>query len=427
MTDRLVGAARKKTQRQRTLAMQRFLRKKGYLIDVDGRLGPETKAALDDWHKGKNKRDPDKWNMSQARAEAVQQGPRVPGVGGARGGTTRRDGTGDARDRRDGVALGPAPNFGMPISEAQVGAAGPTLLPDSFAESLAAAEFDSPIRAAQIDIARQPRQAAQNLQDIANWYDQVLRSQATASQRDSEINDAGQGSLEQAIGAIVSSLGGEANQGAGLVGAAGADALGTLGAIGTAQEQYNQDIAPLLKAEGAGARSREMAQQTALAQDLRNQLIDLTRQRGASKGASLFDIRRDNNTVRQQRLQNLMGARGFNNQLAQQEFSNDLALKEMEIAAMGMNLDIAKAMTPEAPKGSYADTGANQKLAVMDKAVGEVRDPNTGELRYDVPRTVQLVNSMIAGAGWSRRNPEVLAFRNEILRAVGINPDPRWK
>lgn len=54
--------------------MQQFLKNRGYNIMVDGIIGPRTKSALADWHKGKGVRNPGGWSQSVAPVDEVRPG-----------------------------------------------------------------------------------------------------------------------------------------------------------------------------------------------------------------------------------------------------------------------------------------------------------------------------------------------------------------
>ena len=50
-----------------TRKMQKFLRRMGYMIDVDGVRGPETESARLDWSSGKLNRNPTRWNVQHGK------------------------------------------------------------------------------------------------------------------------------------------------------------------------------------------------------------------------------------------------------------------------------------------------------------------------------------------------------------------------
>jgi peptidoglycan hydrolase-like protein with peptidoglycan-binding domain len=385
--------------------IQRLLRAKGYDVVVDGKLSPVTREAMNAYIKGKS---PKQFNDYAARKyhSVVSKGadPHVVASGGA-GVVSGAGGSHPPRPAKPpakggGIDLGGIDALG---GGADIG----TDMPETSADHIAGLQFDAQINQAQRAIEQAAVQDPQNLHDIEHWYGQVLGSERTAAGRDTEISGAGKTSVGDAVAKIVASLGGSANEGAGLVGAAGADAVGMLSALGANQDQYNQDIQPLIQAESAGARARELASQHERSTERAGQLSDLRGQRGAASAAALLEIRDKNNA------------------LAQQRFQNKLALEQAREAAALSGLKIkGKAAAPG--KGSFAGTSANQKLGIMQTAVQTIAGPD-GKLRVDIPRAVQLVNNIIAGAGWDRHNPAVLNYRNQILMSAGITPQASWK
>lgn len=181
-----------------------------------------------------------------------------------------------------------------------------TRIDPALADKLAGLEYDPQIHDEGVLQQRQGRDAAQSLHDIEHWYEQAGAAQRTAAERDHAISTAGVGSVKDAVASIVGSLGGSANGGSGMVGAAGADAAGTLAALGANEDQYNADLAPLLKAEAAGAHSRQSARNTSDAQDIAQKLVDLQGARGQSKAKYGLDITQENNTLDQQRFQDML-------------------------------------------------------------------------------------------------------------------------
>jgi hypothetical protein len=284
-------------------------------------------------------------------------------------------------------------------------------IPGSMADQIAGGEFDPQIHDLSVQQARQPLQGAQDLQDIGHWYDQVLGSEATARSRDSAASAAGVNSIRDAVAKIVGSLGGSANQGAGLVGAAGADQVGSLEAQGVSQDQYNNDIRPLLREQAAGARSRQVANNEKDAQDIAQSMLEKVGARGQKKGETMMTIRE------------------YNNSLKQQGFQNRLALEQAKEAAMmsGLKVMDAAGMLPgskskaKLPKGAFANTTPSQKAKLYQTIVSTIQNPN-GQLNagWTSGRAAHFVDSAIRGAGWTRANPQVEAWRNNILRALGL-------
>lgn len=411
-------------------AMQAFLRKQGYDIAADGVLGPETKSALQDWHKGRGQRNPAQWNNSRQRASILSREPhprtsagpfdKSPAPTASRGAPAPKhkdpagmSGLGSLSGNPDVGALipGSAANFGQEMNPKD-------------AEALAGLEFDPQIHELAVEQAKQPRQAAQDQADIKNWYGQVLGSEKTAAGRDSAINQAAQASVGDATSGILASLGGAANAGSGLVGAAGADARGTLAALGSAQDQYNQDIQPLLANERAGVSAQEMARQSQLAQDLAAKIAEARGQKGQSVVQHRMDITQANNALDESRANAGIGIRQANNALLQQRFNNRLGLQQAAIAAQVSGVNAAAKMIAAGAKRR----GAGIKTSDLASASGDAYTSNRQARAQGmgVKQIVQRVNDSYRAIGLSPRNPQVARAAMAVLRRLGITPDPRW-
>lgn len=308
---------------------------------------------------------------------------------------------------------------------------GARMIDPKVAEQLAGRQYDTPIRDLGIEQDRMKRTNEQNEADVRNWFGQVLTSQGTAAKRDAAINDAAVGSVKDAGAALLSAIGGQANEGAGMVGSAATSAVGTLEALGANQEQYNADLRPLLEAERAGAASRERALGTARSQDLANRLVSLQGERGRAKAGFQFEIDQANNQIRDNRQGRAIDIRNANNAIAQQNFQNALALAQAQMGAAMTGLEfeqgVAELNGAGAPAQSYpwGKAPVSQKNAAYNQAVSSIFDGE--KLRMNVPQAVRTVNEIINGFGWSRKNPAVMALRNQILQDAGIRPDPRWR
>lgn len=390
--------------------LRSFLIHKGYDIPEEGGLGPRMKAALADFLNPKQtggalaaalgktritgKRNPDAWNKlfgsAASRPKVLRPVTGPNGLVDANGNTAP-----DLSDPAGTVDVsgisGLAPNVGTTVSP-------------GLADKMAGLQYDSSITDARTALARQPVQASQDLHDIENWYGQVLGAQKVAAGRDTDMTTAGVGSIRDAVSRIVSSLGGSANEGSGLVGAAGADQVGTLQALGTTQDQYNSDIAPLLRSESAGARQQQMAVNTRDNQDATSAVQKLVQARGQAKAAAGLDISK------------------YNNDVNQQEFQNELALEQAKEAAALTGAKIIGAVkNGKLPKGAYANTSGSQKISIANGITSSLTDEN-GNLKagWTPQRAVSFINSQLQSAGWDLKNPSVQQYRAALLKTVGL-------
>jgi hypothetical protein len=395
-------------------ALRSFLIHKGYDLPQEGGFGPRLKAALADFVNPKQvggplaaalgktritgKRDPAAWNKLYGSAP----GDRPKVLRPVTGGSGLLDGNGNSQQHPTD-APGSVDVSGLNgLSTANLFTSEPTTL----ASKLADLKYGSSIKEAQTAVDRQPGQAAQDLHDIENWYGQVLGAQKTAAGRDSDMTKAGVGSVRDAVSRIVSSLGGSANTGASDVAAAGENQVGTLQALGTTQDQYNSDIAPLLKDESAGARTRQVNLNTTNAQDLARQLAELQQQRGDEEASQRMNIA------------------GFNNDVAQKQFGDDLAVQQAkEAAALTGAKIIGSLNNPKLPKGAFGNTSGTQKIGIANGITSTLTD-GSGQLKagWTPQRAVSFINSQLQSAGWNVNDPQVQQYRGAILKTVGLIP-----
>lgn len=395
-------------------ALRSFLIHKGYDLPEEGGFGPRLKAALADFVNPKTvggplaaalgktritgKRDPEAWNKLYGAKPGDR--PRVLRPVTGSGGLLDGNGNDPQHGTNDNGSVDVSGLNGLSTSNLF------TSLPTTLAAKLADLKFGSSIKEAQTAVDRQPGQAAQDLHDIGHWYEQVLGAQKTAAGRDSDMTKAGVGSVRDAVARIVSSLGGSANEGAGDVGAAGENQVGTLQALGTTQDQYNSDITPLLKDEAAGARTRQVNLNTTNAQDLARQLAELQQQRGGEEASKRMDIV------------------GVNNNIAQNQFADDLEIqKAKEAAALTGAKIIGSLNNPRLPKGAFGNTSGTQKIGVANGITSALTDQD-GKLKsgWTPPRAVSFINAQLQSAGWNVHDPAVQSYRAGILKTIGLIP-----
>jgi hypothetical protein len=300
----------------------------------------------------------------------------------------------------------------VPIDEL-LSKSGAQALDPKLADALAGLQYDSQLR----DLAHQgdvnKLQGEQNSHDIGSWYDQALKSLGTAKTRDAAITQAGLGSVKSADQAILASLGGDASGGASTVASAEQQGEGTLAALGTVQDQYNSDIAPIVTQERAGQLSTERARGSQRASDLAVALANAKGERGGSVASHLMDIRQYNNTIKDNQLQRLLEIKAQNKAAEQQTFNNQLAVQQANLAALATGAKIAGYSTgaKKPAKGSFADTPASVKAQIASTIFNDLHGaaPKT-------PAAAQaIVMARLRGAGWSMTNPNVAQYGKSIL------------
>jgi len=242
--------------------------------------------------------------------------------------------------------------------------------PNSLADTLAGLQYDAPIHDARLALGNEQAQGAQDVHDIGHWYDQVMGAQHTAGERDHTASAGAMDSVKNAVTSIIQSLGGGANAGAAEVGAAGEDKVGLLAALGLNQDQYNNDLAPLLQAEGAGAKSRQLAVNSQAEQKAHAGLTDLLGQRGQAVAKNLLDVQQQNAQTQQQR------------------FQNKLALEQANEAALMAGLNVIQ---------------ANQKIAGNKAALKAAKG---GWMSLDAPARENYVNHALQQAVTLHSSPD---------------------
>lgn len=311
------------------------------------------------------------------------------------------------------------------------------------------------------------RQNEHNLAQIERWYNQVLGSQGVAAERDAAFGRAAVDSARQATESIVGALGGEANMGAGVVGAAGNENVGNLQAISTVQDQFNADMAPLLRGEMAGQLAREQALGGARLRDLSRRLQELQAERGSKEAELRYSVWQSNNEILDRRLQNELAIRQANAALQQQRFQNRMGVRQMGLAAATAGMegltDLAGVAQEEAEaQGKLADKAAdrqfraameaakeagrnyraqlskqgqtggtfrNAKTADRDEAFGLIADHIARTPGLSPKKAQQIGLAIIRGMfpSVNLRNPAVLSFIQGAVSA-GLNPDdPYWQ
>lgn len=214
--------------------MQQFLKNRGYNVNVDGVRGPQTNAAVAAFH---NHISAQAFN---ARYGGSKNTPSVAKFANKTGGGT-------------GATDGAHPNIPTSQGKAPVSAsnsAGNTqgFNPLQLAQSEANAQYDPSIADLQNQISGATAQNTANQSTLQNWYAQMQN--LLAQQLSGEQANATQGgqAYAQALGNDAQLFGGaQAPQ----VGAAGQNNADALSAVNQSQQDYLNNMAPLLKAQAA--------------------------------------------------------------------------------------------------------------------------------------------------------------------------------
>jgi hypothetical protein len=270
----------------------------------------------------------------------------------------------------------------LPTSLAKGGA---QMIDPSVAGTLAGTQYDQAIADAKAALVQQQSDNAQALANVGNWYDQVLGSQGRAATADHNLSQAAQGSERDANASILASLGGGANAAGSAVAAAGQNNLGTLGALGNIEDQYNADLVPLLKLGQAGASSSQQAANArAMAAALQN-VQDLTSEKGATAAKYGYDILGQNNQIRDAQATRLLNIMGQNN-----DTRNTRVSTRASIVGANNSTIQAKQSHDLAVRGANTADKQNQIATILGLGV----DPTTGRLTPAAQQALAKVTGM---------------------------------
>lgn len=302
--------------REQVYEMQRFLVNHGFNISQDGVLGPLTKSAAAAFRA--NHKGGEAWNRAHGIGVHPAHRSPVPRAGSGIGDTASENGDGPGPS---GGSLTPPASPMLDSFNALLtallkggGKVGAGYDPGSFGDA-AAAPDTALAKAISDQIALNPAQEKQNQYDLSSWYGldpndpnfkiSVLGRLATAKDRNAQVATDTAGNVSDIAKSLAGSIGGAANGASGTVLAAGADASGLAKALGQSDEEFANDMSPLLAAEARGQMSREKASNAQALQQLRDRL-------GQAQGQAQSD-----------RAQGVMAAQDKNNALGQQRFANE--------------------------------------------------------------------------------------------------------
>jgi hypothetical protein len=332
--------------------------------------------------------------------------PGPSGVGGGAGGgalTGSQEQTSNS-GLFDQIA-GLDPNTGTPMTRSMI-------------DAIVNGTYDPQMNEVRREIGKNPAQLQTNLADIARWYGDTIKSVETAKTRGADMTksvaDASVGNAK----AILESIGGQAALGAQGVAQSGANAAGTIQALGANDQTYLNDIQPLLKGEAANASTAETARMGNLLQGYKQRLADLALQKGGARGSGIVEAIQSNNAIDQQR------------------FSNRVGLIQ---TAGALALDNAKAQNYLADQQAAADKDAKDSsktiLATVQKANAQANqygyDPK--ELHAQYPKGGLAPGELVSNILNTYRanslpltDPRVRSAAAALIQTYGYKVDPKW-
>ena len=243
------------------------------------------------------------------------------------------------------------------------------LIPASYADSVAGMQFDPQIHQALADRAQGKANIAQSQTDIGSWYKQVQDSLAKAAADDAAAGGQTQAQVNSDIQGIVQSLGG--SRGAGVVGATGVNALASIAKQAQGQTALDTQLAPIFQAEQAAAASRQAA---------------LGNQQDAQAGSVIEGLQGARGQAKTAAMQNIMQA---NNQSRQQNFGNQLALKNADLAAQSLGLNAANTRSTIAARNA----STNYQYASLAERQAEFKAQQAG--------IKAATRAKLGGGGWA--------------------------
>lgn len=409
-------------------SMQQFLNNHGFQVAQDGVLGPQTKAAAAAFRT--NHKAGAQWSakfgvgIHKGAVGAASSGAPMA-VTGAGGGSNTPASAGA------GVGTTTPDAFSELLTSllGQSGQVGSTLDPKGFGAAAAAPDLAA-IGVDGQQIAKNPLQETQNQADISNWYGldpnassyklSVLGRLAQAKAGDAAAATGASGNVADLAKSLAGSIGGSANDGSGMVAAAGANDAGTLAALGQANTDYENNMAPLLAAEATGAKTTEKTGNQAA-------LLQLMQQQAADKGKAVAD-----------RAAGVASAVGTNNGVEQQRFAdqgnllstlaqlkavdpNANPLKDARLQAM-INETNARTQAIQSGRGVNG-TGASSKLtkANLGSLTAQVNGIANIGADHRIPAgmsvggVVHLVGSALQAAGISKTDPRYQRLAQTIM------------
>lgn len=402
-------------------SMQQFLNNHGFQVAQDGILGPQTKAAAQAFrtnHKG------------GAQWSAKNGVGTHKGVVGAASGTPPAVVTGAGAGSGAGGG-GTPPGTGtdafttlLTALLAKSGSVGSTLDPTAFGNAAAAPDM----AAVGVDgqqIKANPLQENQSQQDISSWYGldpnassyklSVLGRLAQAKTGDAAAATGASSNVADIAQALAGSIGGSANDGSGMVAAAGVNDAGTLAALGQANTDYERNMSPLLAAEATGAKTSEKAtNQATLLQLLQQQATDQGKAQ-ADRATGVASAVGQNNGVEQQRfadqgnllstLAQMSAVDPTNQNLKNALLQAQIAKTRAQATATTSKIGAAGAV----PKVDLAKAG-NSIAGLLGVGTDHVLPQGTSQTKL-----VYTIGSQLQGMGLKKGTPEYQRMGQTLL------------
>lgn len=291
-------------------------------------------------------------------------------------------------------------------------------IPRSMIDQAVSGSYDPAERDLSRSIAKNPAELATALGDIKRWYGDVGKGVTQARNRGASLTQRLVGASGDNARAILGAIGGEAALGGAQVAQTGVNNANTIQALGAIDQQYLNDVAPLLSDEAANASRQTTAQFSQRLRDYQEKLRGLQTEEGGARAKGYLDAIQANNQTAQQ---------AFANRASQLQTAGALAISN-EKAANYLGSAQAKAAA------SAQNQGVKTLLSRIDKAnqaIGSYIDPSSPAYAAQqgglAPK--QLVQDVL---NFYRSNlvpltdPRARQAAAATIQTFGFKVDPHW-
>lgn len=409
-------------------ARQKWLRGQGYNVAVDGKLGPQTKAATNAW---RNKVGAKMFNKRQGGATGASNPADLSGTTAPVGGGGGGGGGGGRRNRGGGGGSSQEQTFDL-------------INPGKYARGSVESEFGPLLGEMQRDISLQRRQGGQNLADLQSWFQQLEGTRAQGAQANTAAQQQAEGEFNQANLGITNALGGAANTGGAQAAGYASAALAGLTGVGQAQGNFDRNMQSILASQGIDARRTEQGRQSQIMQDLLGKRQDLFKAKGSALAKALAEAQilrtqQRGQNIEQQRMMQEMGlaADMAPLQMAQarqglaqgrQELRQGKANQRMSMAERQLAYDTNMAQYQdfldqmrESRQGQsmqFSDLDEQSRLGLANSIRSMAVDPGGQNMSAAWKR----IQNGLQMAGYSIKDPAIKRYGMSILRTM-----PGWK
>ena len=411
---------------------QKWLRKLGYNIAVDGVLGPQTKAATKAFLNGTKARFFNKKiGGASGASHPADLNPGSAPVGGGGGGGGGGRGRGRVRVGGGGGRVGQG-DVKSDLFD--------LINPRAYARGSVEAEYGPLLGQIGRDITQGRAQGRQNQADIASWFQQLEGTRAAGAQANAGALQEALGGFDTAQQGIMNALGG--GEQAAVASGYGAAARAGLAGQGQAQGDFDRRMAAILQSQGADARLTEQGRQSQIMADLLGKRQDLFKSKGSAFAKALAEAQILRTQQRGQNIeqQNMLAQMGLNerefglkSRLAQQEMAMNRQKMGYEARNQRfseqerqLDYDVKRAQYEDfldqlkTSKGGNIDFGTldEQSRLGLAKSIQSMAAGPGGRFVGSVPQAWKKIQDGLRMAGYNVNDPAIKRFGLGILRTI---------